>query len=94
MLTNEDLKTIEKAVEYLSTIGNIKAINICNDLVILHNKIVDYKRIVSKKSNKYNKEHRKQHNLLNSLYYYRKRGNQSKEKEILSRLERLKDTYD
>lgn len=92
MLTNEDLRTIEKVVAYLALLGTYDAIECSNALVNIHNKVVDYKRNMSDNANKYNKKNRKQHNLLNALYYHRKRGNQARVKEIEEKINELKNT--
>lgn len=92
MLTNDDLKVLQGVIFALEDLEISDLI--INDLVEIYNKCVDIKRKRAKSSHKYNQENKKYHNLSNQLYYNKKVGNQEKVKEIKSRLERLKDTYD
>ena len=92
MLTNEDLKLLGDLIEYLSQLRGSKAIYFCEELDKLYWKVVDYKKNMSDNANKYNKKNRKQHNLLNALYYHRKRGNQARVKEIEEKINELKNT--
>lgn len=91
MLTKDDLKVLQGVIFALEDleVNNI----IINDLVEIYNKCVDIKNKELERTKKYTKEHKKWKNLNNQLYYYKKRDNQAKIREIKSRLERLKDTY-
>ena len=91
MLNNEDLKTIEKVVEYLAPLGTHKAIELTTKLIKLHNKIVNNKKEQSKKSNDYNKKNKKYHSLINSLSYHRKNKNYNKVKELEEKLTQIKN---
>lgn len=92
MLTKDDLKVLQGIIFALEDleVSNI----IINDLVEIYNKCLDIKNREIERTKKYTKEHKKWKNLSNQLYYYKKRANQAKVKEIKSRLERLKNTYD
>lgn len=92
MLTKDDLKVLQGVILALEDSG-VNTL-IINDLVEIYNKCVDIKRKQNENVNKYNKEHKRWKSLTNQLYYNKKIGNQAKVKEIKSRLERLKDTYD
>lgn len=92
MLTKDDLKVLQGVIFALE---DLKVDNhIINDLVEIYNKCVDVKKYHSKYYTEYNKNNKKYHNLNSLLSYHRKKGNKDKEREILSRLERLKDLYD
>lgn len=92
MLTKDDLKVLQGVI---FTLEDLEVDNhIINDLVEIYNKCVDIKEKEIKRIVEYNKEHKEWKSLINKVYYYNKTGNQAKVKEIKSRLERLKDTYD
>lgn len=90
MLTNDDLKVLQGVIFALEDleVSNL----IINDLVSVYNKCVDIKREQNKNSNKYNKNNRKYHSLINSLSYHRKRGNYSRVRELEIKLNELKDS--
>ena len=92
MLTNDDLKVLQGVIFALEDL-EVSSL-IINDLVEIYNKCVDIKRKYTENAKRYQKENRRYHNLNSQLSYHRKRGNQAKVKEIKSRLERLRETYD
>ena len=86
MLNNEDLKLIENLIEYLSQLRGSKAMYFSNELDKIYCKVINSKKLNSKKVNEYNKKNKKRHNLLNQLCYYRKTNNQAKVKELEEKL--------
>lgn len=90
MLTKDDLKVLQGVIFALE---DLEVDNyIINDLVEIYNKCIDIKRKAANKSNEYNKEHKKYHYLSNQLYYHRKKGNQSKVKELEEKINNIKNS--
>jgi len=91
MLTNDDLKILSKAIDFLSGIATYKATECCNELIEIYNKVVDEKNKRNEKSKKYNKEHKKYHNLINAMYYNKKRGNWTRVRELEEEIKNFKN---
>lgn len=91
MLTNDDLKILSKTIEYLSMLRGSKAMYFCEELDKIYYKVVDEKNKRNEKSKKYNKEHKKYHNLINAMYYNRKRGNWARVREIEEEIKNFKN---
>ena len=95
MIKNEDLEIINMTIEYLHLAAkNYKddgALDLALDLTKVANKVYRNKKEFSARSNQYNKNNKKYHNLTNQLYYYRKTNNQAKVKELEEKIKELKE---
>lgn len=93
MLTNNELKVLSEVIEYLSLCRGPKTIYFCNELDKIYHKLITNKKEQSKRVCKFNKNNKKYHNLISALSYNRKRGNQSRVREIEKQLEEYKKYY-
>lgn len=91
MLTNNELKVLSEVIEYLSLCRGPEAMYLCNELDKIYYKLITNKQAQSKRVCKFNKNNKKYHNLMSALSYNRKRGNQSRVREIEKELENYKN---
>ena len=89
-MTNEELKVLDEAVEYLSMLRGSKAIYFSEELSKIYDKQMYRRKEQRRTSNIYNKENKKYHQLTNQLYYHRKKGNQAKIRELEDKLKNYK----
>ena len=95
MLTNYDLEVLLNIYDVLDeifkTYRDKYIITLQKDLENIIIKLDNYKKEHSQREKERHRKDKKYHNLINSLYYHRKRGNQARVKELEEKLAAYKN---